>query len=46
MALIIIIKIIIITIISMAEWEWERQYLCQGLTLHWSSPTQMCNSVT
>ena len=41
---IIIIIIIIITI--RAQEVWERQLLCMGLTLHWSSPTQVCNSAT
>jgi hypothetical protein len=28
-----------------AQWVWEK-YLCKGLTLHWSSPTQVRSSAT
>jgi len=33
---------VIIIIIILAEWVWERE----RLTLHWFSPTQLCNSAT
>jgi hypothetical protein len=38
--------IIIIIIIIMTQGVWERSHLCMGLTLHWSSPTQVCSSAT
>jgi hypothetical protein len=36
----------LIIIIIMAQWVWGRLHLCMGLTLHWSSTTQVGNSAT